>query len=249
VRAVAAGIGEFDPGALQTAHGAPGKAVADYWQGEAWLQINNVYTYEPIPMAALSEYARPEHKPFLLIESRYENDNGIAERGLRAQAYQAILCGAAGQVFGNNPIWHFHGPGLSGAPTTWEEALDSPGARSMTHLRELMATVPWWLLEPDTANAFLVDGRGPMEARAVAALTSDRPVAILYLPASRAVTVDLWRLAGRAVVARWYDPADGRFVGISGSPFPASGLRRLKPERASNASGFNDWVLLLEASS
>ncbi len=51
---------------------------------------------------------------------------------MRLQTYQAALNGAAGQIFGNNPIWHFDGPGLYSVPTTWHQALNSRGAQSMT---------------------------------------------------------------------------------------------------------------------
>ena len=247
VRAIALGIREFDPRALHTAHGKPDTSVIDYWRGEPWLQVSNVYTYRPVDAAALEHYARPGRMPFFLIESAYENEHGITERGLRMQAYQAVLSGAAGQIFGNNPIWHFHGPGLVPAPVTWQQALDSPGARSMTHLHELMATIPWWRLEPDIGNALLTGGRGPEDAHAVAARAADRSFAIVYLPTSREITIDLRQLAGPKVIARWYDPADGRFLPVGGSPFPATGLRRLRPEHAGNGSGFDDWVLILQS--
>jgi hypothetical protein len=247
VRALAEGIREFDPGALHTAHGEADPSVSDYWLDEPWLQLGSVYTYGPVHAAALEHYARPRRWPFFLIESGYENERGVTERDLRMQAYQALLCGAAGQIFGNNPIWHFHAPGLCPAPVTWRQALDSPGAQSMAHLRALMATVRWWLLEPDIDRRFLVGGYGPEDARAVAALASDRSEAIAYLPTRREITVDLGQLAGPEVVARWYDPAAGRFLTVRGSPFRAAGVRRLMPERASNASGFDDWALLLES--
>ncbi len=249
VRALVAGIQQFDPGALHTAHGAPGSLVSDYWQGEPWFQVNSVYTYQPVYAAALEQYARPGRMPFVLIESVYENEHAVSEQRVRMQAYQAVLCGAAGQVFGNNPVWHFHGPGLFETSVTWRQALDSEGARSMGHLRALLASIPWWWLEPDVDHAWLRDGLGPEEARAVGARASDRSFALIYLPTSREITLDLGQFAGRKVAARWYDPAAGRFLGVKGSPFPANGLRRLKPEPASNSSGFDDWALLLEAAS
>ena len=49
--------------------------------------------------------------PFFLMESAYENEHDAGEQRLRAQAYQAILSGAMGHLFGNNPIWHFDGAG------------------------------------------------------------------------------------------------------------------------------------------
>lgn len=246
VRAIAEGIGAVDPRALHTAHCAPGTAAIEYWQGEPWLDVNNVYTYGPVHTAALEQYARREGIPFFLIESAYENEHGATEQRVRAQAYQAVLSGAAGHVFGNNPIWHFDGPGIHDAPVTWQEALGSRGAQSMTHLHDLLTSVPWWQLEPDLDHTLLTDGFGAEDERAVAARTADGALAVVYIPTRRPVTINLAQLAGPNVAVRWYDPADGRFSSVGGSPFPAIGSRRFNPEPA-NSSGFADWVLVLES--
>jgi hypothetical protein len=159
------------------------------------------------------------------------------------------LSGAFGQVFGNNPIWHFDGGGLYAAPVTWQEALDSPGARSMTHLRNLLTGVRWWDLEPDLDQRLLTSGLRSDEDRAVAARSADRAFALLYLPSAREIAVDLEQLAGPQIVARWYDPASGRRPEVSGSPFEATGLHRFRPEPDANSSGFDDWVLILQSRS
>jgi Protein of unknown function (DUF4038)/Putative collagen-binding domain of a collagenase len=247
VRAIVEGIQRFDSRALHTAHGAPETAAIEYWQAEPWLQVNNVYTYGSVHAPALAQYARPERMPFFLIESAYENEHETTEQRLRTQAYQAVLSGAAGQIFGNNPIWHFDGPGIYPAPVTWQQAMDGRGTQSMTHLHDLLTSMPWWLLEPDVGGTLLTDGLGPEDQRAVAARAVDGSFAVLYLPSSRDVTVDLAQLAGSEISARWYDPADGRFSVVSGSPFSATGPRRFRPESSNNSSGFDDWVLVLEA--
>ncbi len=248
VRAVADGIRAIDRHALHTAHPAPETVALDYWAGEPWLRLGNVYTYKPVYVAALAHYARPERLPFILLESAYENEHGAGELRLRIQAYQALLSGAAGQVYGNNPIWRFDGPALHKAPMSWRQALDSRGAQSMTHLRSLFGSLPWWQLEPDTAGTFLTGGTGSGEARAVAALTADRSLAVVYLPGIHAVRLDLARMSGPEVAARWFDPASGRFADVAGAPFPATGPQQLRP-RALNGAGQPDWLLLLESKS
>jgi hypothetical protein len=255
VRAIAEGIGKFDERSLHTAHAAPWTPAVDYWEGEPWLQVHNAYTAHPdawsdhpVYADALEQYARPERIPFFLIEGVYENEHGANERHLRTQAYQAYLSGAAGHVFGNNPIWHFNTPGDEPAPT-WRRTLGSRGARSMTHVRDLLLATRWWKLKPDRKHLLLVEGLGPKEERAVAARTADRALALLYLPSSRKITVDLGKLAGPRVAARWYDPANGRFSTVSGSPFRASGSRGFRPKPGTNSSGFDDWVLILESQS
>ena len=112
VRAIVDGIRATQPNALHTAHGAPGTAAIEYWTDEPWLEVNNIYTYEPVYPVARTQYQRPTPIPFFLIESAYEDEHGASELRIRTQAYQALLSGATGHIYGNNPIWHFDGPGI-----------------------------------------------------------------------------------------------------------------------------------------
>ncbi|MFD1981396.1 DUF4038 domain-containing protein [Mesorhizobium newzealandense] len=240
VSAVAEGIRETDPEALQTAHNAPETAALDYWRGEPWLSINNVYTYEPVHAAALVQHAGD--MPYFLIESAYENEHGADTRRLRAQAYQAILSGAFGHLFGNNPIWHFGGPGLWPVEMSWQKALDSPGARSMQVLHEYFSSIKWWELEPDTGNDFLIGGQGNYHARTMSARTTGGSLAVVYLPNGRGITLDLAKLAGPHVSARWVDPSTGGSEAAPGSPFSAD-VRYFEPPKGNHA----DWILELHS--
>ena len=248
VRAVADGIRDFDTISLHTVHCAPETAAIEYWKGDPWLHVNNVYTYKPVYAPALRQHAQAARMPFFLLESAYENEHGATELRVRIQAYQALLAGAAGQVYGNNPIWHFDGPGLHPVPASWQESLNSRGAQSMAHLRALFAELPWWTLEPDTAGTFLVAGAGGGMERAVAAVAQDKSMAILYLPTLRKVRVDLGRLVGPKITARWYDPSSGTFATVNGSPFPKAASHILQPDTL-NSAGLGDWILLLESGS
>jgi hypothetical protein len=247
VRTIVDGIREYDTHSLHSAHGAPETAAVGYWGGEAWLQVNNIYTYHTVYSAALQQYERPEKLPFFLIESTYENADGISEQGLRTQAYHALLCGAMGQVFGNGPIWYFDASGFfPSIAINWQQALNSRGARSMTQVRNLFAPRRWWTLEPDSSHTVLTSGLRRGEDRAVAARASDRSFAIAYVPSIRTVTVNLSQLAGPKVKAQWYDPANGAYSTAVGSPFLASGSQTLRPT-GNNMSGFGDWALVLES--
>jgi len=246
IRAIADGIRESDSHALGSAHCAPETAAIEYWGGESWLRVNNVYTYKLVYTAALQQYQRPEQLPFFLLESNYENEHNVTTRELRMQAYHALLSGAAGQVFGNNPIWHFDGPGLFPAPVTWQQALSGSGSQSMSHVWNLFSSRNWWTLVPDAANATLTGGLGSPDDRAVAALAGDRAFAIAYVPSARDVTINLDRLAGPYVAASWYDPANGSYTTVSGSPFSASGSKTFRPT-GNNGGDAGDWVLVLES--
>jgi hypothetical protein len=252
VRDIALGIKEFDTQSLHTAHCAPETSALDFWAGESWLQLNNVYTYNDIPGKAQAAYASA--MPFFLLESRYENEGNpvVQTSRLRVQAYQALLSGAMGQAFGNHPIWHFDGPGVSlyadPVPANWEAWLDSPGALSMAHARALFVQRDWQLLVPDFAHTLLTGDLGGVEFdRAVAARASDGSFALAYAPNTRTLTIDMTGLAGPAVSARWFDPSAGTFTPVAGSPFPNTDDSRNFPTPGNNAAGASDWVLVLES--
>jgi len=231
LRAVANGLRDVDTGPLHTFHGARGtSALAFLGTSEPWLSVNNIYTDENTVVAnAFLEYGRSP-MPFFLIEARYEDAATFNEAGVRTQAYQTVLSGGSGHFMGNNPVWQL-GSG-------WQAALNSPGARTLAHLRSLFDSLPWWTLQPDTANALLTAGAGTGAARAVAARASNGAFALLYTPSVRTLTVNLAQLA--------YDPTRGTYSEDAGSPYESSGRRIFSPP-GGNADTAGDWVLRLES--
>lgn len=245
VRALVDGINDSDPNAVHTFHGAPETRPLEYWGNEPWLAINNVYTYGQVHGPALAEVEREGDRPFFLMESAYENEHEAGAFRVRMQAYQAILSGATGHIYGNNPIWHFDGPGLFTAPGAWQEELASPGAHSMTVLRDVFMSREWWRLRPDLDEALLRSGRGWRSSRAVAARADDGSFALVYLPSARRLALDLAQLSGGSVMAEWVDPSTGAVIAVAGSPFDARWQSLRAPRR--NASGDSDWILVLTA--
>ncbi|MDH6233255.1 hypothetical protein M2281_003866 [Mesorhizobium soli] len=245
VQAIAQGLHEADPNALQTSHNGTGTAGADLWPKAAWLTLNNVYTWGPVFTEARKQYLRAPTMPFILIESQYENGPDITTRRLRGQAYQALLTGASGQVFGNSPIWYFDGVDFFHAPPGWRKALDGEGSRSMARLTDLFRRLRWQDLVPDVNNRFLVRGQSDDQLRNVAARNADGSMAVIYLSDDRQITLKMGPLAGRRVRAVWWDPVGGESFQAQLSPFIAGDTERFRPNR-SNAGGDHDWVLLLE---
>jgi len=81
---------------------------------------------------------------------------------------------------------------------------------------------------------------------ATAARTSDGSLVMVYLPTIHTITVDMSKLASMAT-ARWYDPTNGQYVDINGSPFANMESKEFTPP-GYNSSGDGDWVVVLEAS-
>ena len=110
-------------GALAAAHGAPDSIPAQVWRNADWMDIETIYSYSDVHRQVLERYQMELGRPLLLLEGVYEGEHDSSEQSLREIAYGALLGGAAGQGFGNNPIWHFSGPGIYSVEETWREAL------------------------------------------------------------------------------------------------------------------------------
>ncbi|HZW01647.1 MAG TPA: putative collagen-binding domain-containing protein, partial [Candidatus Deferrimicrobium sp.] len=135
---------------------------------------------------------------------------------LRRQAWWPMLCGAFGQVMGNDPLFWF-GPG-------WRAELDSPGTRAMQVWRSFWEPLPWWRLVPDVEGRLVTGWRGAVAGleRVTGARTDDGELAVVYVPVARSIEVDLGQLRGPLVAATWFDSASGATV--DAGRHPASGV-------------------------
>jgi hypothetical protein len=72
----------------------------------------------------------------------------------------------------------------------------------------------------------------------------DGRLVIAYTPVSHSFTVDMTKLSGKAA-AQWFDPANGTYQPVQGSPLVNVGTHQFTSP-GSNSAGDGDWVLLLE---
>ncbi len=233
MRAMQAGIAGTEPVPhLSTAHVNPECSAVEEYGGDAWLTLNQTYTYGIVHRKLLDDYNREPARPFVLFESSYEGEHDSSALQIRRQAYWALTAGACGQFLGNYPVWYM--------PPGWEAGLDSQGALDMTRLVALFRPLRWWELVPDQDRRFVTAGLGEANGldRCTAAVTADGRLASVYLPAARPITVDLGVLAGRLVIARWYDPRTGAWH-PAGAHAPRQPLVFEPP-----AAG--DWALVVE---
>jgi hypothetical protein len=215
------------------------------------IGLSASYTYYPTYAEVLNGYNLAAFEPVFMVEANYEGENntgGPVTNGLilRMQEYWTNLSGATGQLYGNHYTWTF----ASG----WQTNLDSPGAQQMAHLQALFTARAWYNLVPDQNHSVLTAGFGSFASSgqvsandyATAARVPDGSLVMAYLPTIRTVTIDMTKLGG-SVTARWYDPSNGTFAAIAGSPLANSGTHSFTPA-GNNAGGDPDWVLVLEAS-
>lgn len=244
VEALAEGIAEGAPGAMQTVHGNRDTATAAYWPDARWLALDTVYTYEDVAAAVQARYRAGPHRPFFLIEARYEGEHGVEAAEIRRIAYGALLSGAGGQVFGNNPVWHFGGPALYDTPAEWREALASQGAVSIGHLAGLFARFDWWKLKPDDGR-FMRHVEGAPSVSTVSAVADDGTFAVVYIDGAVSIDLDPSVLTALTGSIEWYDPSTGARMLTK----PAADLRRLVVPTLSRASDVEDWLVVLRVGS
>jgi hypothetical protein len=213
------------------------------------VSLNASYTYCPTYAQVLKDYNRTNFQPVFLIEANYEFESlqGPVTTAaiLRRQEYWTNLSGATGQFYGNGYIWPFK--------SGWKDNLVTPGATQMAFVKTLFEPRPWYNLVPDQDHSVVTAGYGTFSNTghvadnycATAARTPDGGLVLAFLPSGQTVTVDMTKL-GSSAKAQWYDPTNGTYATISGSPFPNIGPRNFTPPGA-NSAGDKDFVLVLEA--
>ena len=234
VNAVANGIRDVNTTWLHTYHGAEETSPFNIVGTSSWLGINNVYSYDSDVTAKVLAQYNASTLPLFLIESLYEGTGIGTAQYTRSHAYQALLAGASGQIFGNNPVWHFDAPHTVYSYTgSWKSAVNGEGSVSMQRLHDLWASHAWQLLQPN-------DG---LVSAGHAALASDRSYALAYFAGTSTVQLNQFAPGGANVSARWYNPFTGAYT--SAGTFPASETHAYTTP-GNNGSG-TDWVLVLEA--
>lgn len=261
-RAMARGIRESVPLPLvMTYHPQGGHSTGEWLHDEDWLDINMMQSGHggghdvPVWEAVTADYHRSPVKPVLDGEPNYEDHpvspwpkwdpaNGYyRDYDVRKQLYRSVFAGACGVTYGHHSIWQFFEEGRPPAThpeCTWREALDRPGARQVGYLRALIESRPFLERIPDQSLFASPVGSGGEHARATR--DANGRYALLYLPTTRPVTVNMDRLAGPAVQAQWYDQRTGAWSAIEGV-FPAQGTQTFSPPQDGP-----DWVLVLDSS-
>jgi hypothetical protein len=227
---------------LITAHSDSSDGAYAFWNGYTGFNFNNAYpgTAE-VAAACLAEYARSGPMPFIMLEALYEQERSpvISAAGLRRQSYQALLSGACGQFFGNNPIWHFEAPTAPFTWTgTWQTELDSTGSVQQQYVKSLFISKEWWKLVPKSDASLVSSALSSGDTKVCPALASDNSFGMVWIPTSQTVTVVMSNFPS-TVTARLYDPTNGTYSTVG--TFSNVGSQNI-------ASG-GERVLLLETSS
>ncbi len=254
VLAIAKGIASVDRSSIQTIElNYPASSSLDDSAWASTVKLNLAYTYYPTYAEVLHAYNQRPRIPVFMGEANYEyEDYDGHETGgpyvLRLQEYWTMTSGATGQLYGNHYTWD--------SGTDWAEEskhLNTVSVSQLDIMQAFFRSLPWYDLVPDQAHKFVTAGYGTFESTGyvqgndyvTAALTPNGTTGVIYLPTRHTITVNLAMMRG-TVTAKWFNPTNGKYIAIG--RFPHSGRRRFTSPPA-HSDGFDDWVLLLRASS
>jgi hypothetical protein len=256
--ALAKGLRAGDGGAhLITFHPGGGHSSGEWFHDADWLdfhlQQNGHNLDTPVWDRIAKDYTRPKPKPVLDGEPLYE-DHPIAfkpaELGhsnaadVRKFLYGDLFSGACGHTYGNHAIWQFYTPERQPVNlplTTWQVALQAPGAGQMQHARALFESRPQLTRVP--APEMVAGSPGAGGKRVLATRCSAGQYAFVYAPASRPFAVRLNVIKDAQVRAYWFDPRTGTATAVGTFATSDQPQTFTPPDAGEN----RDWVLVLDA--
>jgi hypothetical protein len=220
-----------------------------------YTTLASAYTYYPSYYEVLQEYnSGVKTAPVYLIESYYEGytygnltPQSANNLMLRKIPYWTVLAGGLGGYFYGS-IWYTF-------PTNWQNLIDTTAVAQIGYWKSFFTSLPsWYNLVPDQSHAIVTAGYGTPTGNGngniqsdnyvTTAATPDGKLVVSYLPAGGTLTVNMAKLSG-TVNAQWFDPTNGIYTPVSGSPFINTGTQTFTPA-GNNSAGSPDWVLVLQ---
>ena len=119
------------------------------------------------------------------------------------------------------PIWNFGSPKGKRGHGEWKSHLTTKGAKAMTHFYNFLQTFPGMIVTPLERNNIL-SGSHSKDIRAFG--SKSKSYAAIINTRSGPLKVDMG-FFGKTVHANWFDPTNGKYKKIEGSPLQNSGVK------------------------
>lgn len=170
-------------------------------------------------------------QPFLIANSEFPKEITDQSVLIRNQAYQSVMSSAAGFC---------HMSTIKNFNPTWKINISRDGAEYIDHFVKILKGIPWEYMYPDQSPGLLPDTTDQKEL-GIFSLSNNR-LAMLYIPESKPVRLNLKQLKGNEFRAVWYSPRTGRrWAGASALPLSEVTVSPPDPQ-----PGW-DWILLIGA--
>jgi hypothetical protein len=225
----------LDMNSFQSGHGAR--------ETESWTFVKNDLALHP-PKPVLDMEPCYEDHPVNPWDGKWTR----AGRGyftaydVRARIYRSVFAGGCGVTYGHHHIWQFLNKDLYEPINTgdtiigWRQATRAQAAGEMQYLKALMLSRPFISRIPD--QSMIKNPGKDYRDLVVATRDEEGTYAMIYLPQSRKVEVDLSKLNGMTKNVWWFDPRTGS----------AAGGVRVKGKQATFTppSIGQDWILVID---
>ncbi len=252
--AMAKGLKDGSEGSQLVCYHGSGHTSSSQWFHKAeWLDFNSIQSGHGwaarTDLWVAKDYQLLPPKPTVDMEPPYENHPTgrstprIDSHQVRKGAYWAMLAGAAGHGYGALDLFYMYkedeGPFPRDGFQPWRKALAYEGSRQVGFMRRLFELRPWYKLVPD--QSVVVSGLGEGEDHVQAARAEDGSFLIAYLPQGHPVGIQMAKISGKKVKARWYDPREGTWGEIG--EYANTGTREFV---APSQGARSDWLLVLD---
>ncbi len=234
---------------LVSVHPCGNRSCSEYFERDSWLDFYMIQgdssrhgRHYDMTKLITHDYNLKTIKPTMIAENYYES--GIAQPAVRQRRglYLSVFAGGFGCAYGHDALWQMAPhtaqrwmlddwpPGVA----NWKDALNTPAAGQLQHIRTLLYSRPYFTRIPD--QSIILSGQGKSIADRVQATrdgTKDRSNAtyiMAYLAAPAAVTLQTHVLSGRRLNVWWFSPTTGKSVAI-GMNLPNTGTLSLKKHR------------------
>ncbi|HYG18950.1 MAG TPA: glycoside hydrolase family 140 protein [Ohtaekwangia sp.] len=207
-------------------------------ENNVWDRVQYVYRLNPV-------------KPVIDGEPLYEDhpvcfnahDLGISSAyDIRKHAYFDVFAGAFGHTYGCHDVWQMYAPHrtpVNGPHYPWYIAIDLPGAGQLQHLRRLIESRPMFDRIPD--QSLIMDARNANDR-----IQATRGVdyIFVYSAQGKKITVNTGKIAGKEIMAYWYNPRNGTSAPIG------KYSKKAQQEFSPPTTGYGqDWVLIVDDAS
>ncbi|OQB14488.1 MAG: putative endoglucanase [Firmicutes bacterium ADurb.Bin193] len=219
VGSMALGIKKSGANQLITFHPCDRSSSSELLHHEDWLDFNMIQSGHTAPSKTVElitrDYNLTPPKPTIDAECHYEDhpisfrpENGYFDStDVRRVSYWAVFSGSAGITYGHHSIWSMQTEEYNFPYyiKSWEQALTSPGAFQMRHLRELCESKDFQNGTPK--NDILAKNFEGVNYQA--AFGSDKTI-LVYSPSGLPVFILKDRLENRFTPS-WFDPRSGEY--------------------------------------
>lgn len=210
--------------------------VGDAFGSEPWYQIATIQSGhgsadKDVAFLVDGEYAKAWQRlrmPFINLEPNYEDARSYHEEKSftayhvrRASYWSLLLAPPAGVTYGIGSVWMWattegeiaenHSDNWAGNP--WDQDLYTPGAESMTILKEIFEKLPWTELRPAPELLARQPGLEDLRAWQAVAATADRSCVVVYAPKGGPIELEPESVSADLTVHS-VDPASGRWQEI-----------------------------------